>query len=414
MKFGLKNIRQLLTALGNPHDRFPSVHVAGTNGKGSTAAMIAAMLTASGYKTGLYTSPHLVNFTERIRINGTCVTEEEVVRYTTMMRRKIEEINATFFEATTALAFQYFADQSVEMAVIETGLGGRLDATNVLHPLLSIITSIGLEHTEYLGNSVETISKEKAGIIKERTPCLVGKVGKKELLVISEIARHRHAPLDYVPRSARVEIISRSFGELCLSYRSKHSVYDELCCSMAGDFQENNAAVALAAIDYLRLFGFSKLTKRAVVDGMGHIQRYSGIRGRLDVVSRHPLVIADVAHNPDAIEALVRTLRQLVCKRIVVVFGAMKDKDIAGMVSRLVPVSRLALAVAPATSRAAEPHSIAEVFHSHKARCFVAGSVGEGLKFAKSQRSSSEIILVTGSHFVVGELFREIGKGGRT
>lgn len=403
MKLGLKNIEELLDFLGNPHTRLHAVHIAGTNGKGSTASMIAAVMTASGYKTGLYTSPHLVRFTERIRINGSEISEEDIVRYIRSMRQVIEKTNATFFEVTTAIAFHYFADNKVDIAVVETGLGGRLDATNVLRPLLTIITSVGLDHTEILGGTIEDIAREKAGIIKTDVPCLVGAVDSHVRQILESAARRRNSIL-YIVRD-HTEIIERTYSVYGTTYDVSTS--DLRCanlrCSLPGKFQKTNCALAIAAASFLRRMGFPMINESKIREGFARVQKYSGLRGRLEVISTSPFVIADVAHNPDAMKNLVDSLLRFNIHRVVAVFGIMADKDIVAVVGELRRLTRVCIAVIPHTKRAAEPKAIAQVFHAFGSRCIVGGRVARGTLMAYHEAYEGETILVTGSHYVVGE-----------
>jgi len=407
----LENTQRLLEFLGNPHRKFPSVHIAGTNGKGSTASMIAAILTAAGYKTGLYTSPHLVRFTERIRVNGKEISERQVVQYTRTMREMIERTKATFFEATTAIAFKYFADENVDIAVVETGLGGRLDATNVLHPVLTIITSVGFDHTEILGRRLESIAREKAGIIKRNVPCIVGNVPSPVRKIFKAVAARRHGQVDFVPDWTRINVHCASIHGTTFDIHSPSFAYKNLSCSLAGKFQENNIALALEAISLLKDVGFEQLHQRFVRAGLSQVQQYTGLRGRLECVSTQPLVIADVAHNPDAMRTLMDSLRSLKIHRVVAVFGVMRDKDLTGIASELRRLSRVCIAVAPRTTRAAEPEYIARVFHSLQSRCIVGSTVAEGVSLAYQEAYNQEPILVTGSHYVVGEFVEKFTHG---
>ncbi len=251
MKLGLRNTRQLLRFLGDPHKTFPSIHLAGTNGKGSTSAFLASIMMEAGLRTGLYTSPHLVRFGERIRIDGKELSEERLVSYVRDLRRTIDSIGATFFEATTAIAFRYFADEHIDMGVIETGLGGRFDSTNVLVPVASVITTIGLDHTDVLGDTVEKIAKEKGGIIKPRVPVILGHIHGAPLSVLRDLARARHAPLRLATVSASCIAVERQ-GALSLRFRTGllHGV--TITPGFGGSFQVDNAQLAIAVATVLK------------------------------------------------------------------------------------------------------------------------------------------------------------------
>ncbi len=373
--------------------------------------MIAAGLTASGYRTGLYTSPHLVNFTERIRVNGKPIPERYLTSYTQLLKKEIEKTKATFFEATTAIAFQYFKDRAVDIAVIETGLGGRLDATNVVTPLLTIITSIGLEHTDILGESLKSIAYEKGGIIKQNVPCIVGTVGRGELEVLRRIARKRRTSLIHLPQISRTAIKSYSLMGFTADIPTPFTLYENIHFPLGGEFQIRNLATALTAMDRLRLNGYSRLTATTIRMGLAKIQGLTGLRGRLEVFSKNPLIILDVAHNPDAVRALVDSLRKLYARKMVLVFGVMKDKNVRGMVTELVRLNRIAFAVAPETARAADSKSIAKVFHGMRSRCLCARNVSQALQLAAREAGPGEAILTTGSHYVVGDFLKENDPG---
>lgn len=409
IKVGLKNIQSLLSFSGNPERRFPSIHIAGTNGKGSTAAMIASILTASGYKTGLYTSPHLVHFGERIRIDGKRIDEEEIVRYTKLLRPAIERTGATFFEATTAMAFQYFADQHVDVAVIETGLGGRLDATNVLTPLLSIITTIGLDHTEYLGTTLAKIAYEKGGIIKEGVPCLTSVKDSSSLHVLKSTAKSRQTRIIRADMRSTMRISGNSLDGLILEITTDRKKYTNLKVSLVGEHQSGNARLAILAAEYLRTeHAFD--TEKGIRRGLGAVQHFSGLRGRLDVISSSPLVIADVGHNPDGIRTALSALRKICPGKFVTLFGVMKDKDYRGMIREIGAVSRVTVAVQPETERALASSIIAEEFHVLGYKAIDGRRVAEGLAIAKSEARTNEPILVIGSHYVVGETILALEK----
>ena len=415
IKAGLENIRELLEFLGNPERRFPAVHIAGTNGKGSTASMIASILTASGYRTGLYTSPHLIEFSERIRIDGNPIARKEIVRYTHSMRSRIEKIKGTFFEATTAMAFKYFADEKVDVAVIETGLGGRWDATNVITPLVSVITNLGLEHTEYLGSTISRIAFEKGGIIKPGRPCVTGAAQPAAIRRLRAIAKKRHVNLIRADRASSVKIVNRSIDRLEVDLRAQGSMYRKLAISLAGDHQARNAQLAVLAVRQLRQNrAFRRISEPGIRSGMGSIRRLSGLRGRLELVHEEPWVIADVAHNPDAIATLIDSLRRLVWGNFLTVFGVMRDKDYCGMIRRLAEISRLVVAVRPRTERALEGRTIVENFHAAGTSAIDGGSVARGAGMALRAAGRGEWILVTGSHYVVGELLIFLNGGVET
>jgi dihydrofolate synthase/folylpolyglutamate synthase len=415
MKFGLRNITSLLRSAGSPHQRFRSIHIAGTNGKGSTAAFLASMFTEAGYKTGLYTSPHLVHFTERIRIDGRKIPERRLVTYTSFLRRHIERVKATFFEATTCVAFMYFADEGVDIAIVETGLGGRLDATNTLTPVVSVITGISRDHTEHLGNSLESITKEKGGIIKPGVPCVTGVTEPHLLRILKSIATHKGTSVYSAQRLVRLRTESGKRDRitlLCNQAEIKH-----LRLGLSGTFQHQNARVALAAVSMLlrnrRLAKeFHHLSPRAIQRGLERVVRNTGLRGRLELVRwKGRSVLLDVAHNPDAVAKLVGELRRNISRDLIVVLGVMGDKEYGPMVKSIGKVARRVIAVAASTDRALKPHILFSRLQAEGILAVHAGSVTSGLRMALRIAKRDDLILVTGSHFVVGETLGEIERG---
>lgn len=404
IKAGLHNIRCLLDELNHPEKYYPCIHIAGTNGKGSTAAMVAAVLTASGYRTGLYTSPHLIHFTERIRIDGVKISEGDLVAYTKSLKPTIIKLKATFFEATTAIAFKYFAEEKVDIAVIETGLGGRLDATNVIQPIVSIITNIGLEHTDILGNTLKQITYEKGGIIKSFAPCITGAAHKTVLGTLKKISKMKKILLIQADSYSRVEIHLNTFSGTEVSISTATDTYNHLYISLAGDHQIRNAQLALICLEYIKQsVGFDRINNQSIFRGFKFIRELTGIRGRLETFHAGRLVITDVAHNPEGIQTLIMALNKLHIGKIIVVFGVMRDKDYQTMLTSLQPVSRLTIAVRPEMPRALENHCIVSILHKMHQRVYDGGTVVNGLKIGFNEARATEPVLVTGSHYVVGQ-----------
>ena len=401
MKFDLGVTKALLRFLGRPEKTFPAVHVAGSNGKGSTSSLLAAALTASGYQTGLYTSPHLVDFRERIRVDGKMIAQEDVCRLLTLLWPHVEKLSATFFETTTAMAFRYFADRHVDIAVVETGLGGRLDATNVLRPEVSVITNIGREHTQILGSTLSAIAREKAGIIKRGVPCVSGVVRGDALNVIRRECRKRGSRL-LVRKKDDVKISTSTLDGITVDASAIAKHFDGLYVSLAGSFQAANVAVALHTLRVLRERGWRRITETTTRSGFARVQKTTGLWGRLTVLRRSPLVIADVAHNPQAMRSLCASLRQLGLRRLLAVFGVMQDKRYKPMIRSLGTIAARAIVVAPTTSRSRRTGELAAEFRRQNIPAFEADSVSSGIDRAMRQHSRSAILL-TGSHFVVGE-----------
>ena len=402
MKLGLRNIRALLRFCHNPHKQFRSVHVAGTNGKGSTSAMIAAVLQSAGYRTGLYTSPHLVKFNERIRINGEMISDADLIRYAGLFRPKIDELKATFFEATTAIAFKYFADKKVDIAIIETGLGGRLDATNVLQPEVSVITSIAKDHTQQLGRSLRKIASEKGGIIKRGKACVVGTLSRNALLELRKIAKQRHSRLITTDKVRTTRVAEEEHGFQIADIRTENAYYEDLRIPLLGKYQLRNSTVAITALEWLQTKGIS-VTMPAIRRGFEHVQHLTGLRGRFEILQGRPLIILDVGHNPEAVSATVDSLRGIEYRKLLLVFGVMKDKDYRSMMRILAALKPAVFAVQPGTERALSAAIIADIFRKLNCHAHSCGGVAEGIGDALRTQKKNDLLLVCGSHYVVGE-----------
>lgn len=401
MKFGLRGIKALMRRLGNPERRLRCVHVAGSNGKGSTAAMIAAVLTAAGYRTGLYTSPHLIDFTERIRIDGKPIAQKAVVRLTRGLQRTIESQRTTFFEAVTAMAFQYFKEEEVDVAVIETGLGGRLDATNVIRPLVSVISTISLEHADLLGNSLKKIAYEKAGIVKPGIPCVSGVRSAQALQVIRSVCRRRRSRF-IDTRSARIRVSHRQLSGSVISLDFGGVRISEVALSLGGKHQARNAVLAIAVLQELALRGF-KIHKEAIRHGLASLNDLTGFQGRLLLINRQPPVIADVAHNIESMRMLVKALRDFGVTKPHVVFGVMRDKPFRTMIRILASAARSVAAVQPGTNRSLDAAQTESEFRRHRIPVIYRGDVRGGVRRAVAAAGKKGTVLITGSHFVVGE-----------
>lgn len=406
MKFGLENIKKLCETLENPHQDYPTIHIAGTNGKGSTSAMIASVLTASGYKTGLYTSPHLLMFNERIRIDGKPISDDELITYTKIIRSEIEKYRATFFEATTAIGFKYFSDQKIDIAVIETGLGGRLDATNIITPLISIITNIGLEHTEYLGSTTKSIAHEKAGIIKPFVPCLTAARDEDAFRVIQSVTRKSNSALNHIDDNTKLVFLKNDLQAQYIDLKIWNTKLNNLKLTMLGKFQEDNIRLSALALSLLRKKYSYKITDRSIRSGFSGVKLFSGLRGRFDLLSKNPLIIGDVAHNTQAFINLKATLFRLGIYKVIVVFGLMKDKDLDTIVQEIGGFARIVITCSPKTERAIPSDTIASKFKISNIPCIDGKTPKYSLKIAKNYASSNEIILITGSHYVLAEAMR--------
>ena len=413
IKFGLSNSIQLMGLMGDPQHRFRSVHIAGTNGKGSTAAFLAGMLTAAGYRVGLYTSPHLVSFTERIRINGAPITEERVVRLAERVRSRYEQVLSaeggplipTFFEVTTTMAFTCFAEERVDIAVVEAGMGGRLDSTNVITPLAAVITNIDLEHTEFLGTTLGLIAGEKAGIIKPGVPVVTGAVQPEVLAVIEAQARSAGSPVFRMPQDFGAEWTTA--GPLQeFDYRGIALRLPRLRISLLGRHQIGNACLALATLECIGKAGMT-VPEPALRAGLAQ----AVWEGRLERMAQRPDIYLDGAHNPASAQVLADTLRDLrrSYRRMVLVVGILKDKDYRGILDRLVPLADKVVVTRPNYSRALDTAALAAEISAMHRNVDATGSVAEAVDLARREAQGEDLIIITGSLYTVGDaraLFR--------
>ena len=408
IKFGLANSALLLEHMGGPQRRFRSVHIAGTNGKGSTAAYLDSMLRAAGHRVGLYTSPHLVSFTERIRIDGEPITEQRVVELAERVRRSYEGrpapdgqgvLSPTFFEVTTAMAFTCFAEEGVDIAVVEAGMGGRLDSTNVITPLVSVITNIDLEHTEFLGPTLAAIAGEKAGIIKEGVPVVTGTVQPEALAVIEAQASAKHARLYRMPEDFGPENLSPGVRP-AFDYRGIFRSTKGLRAGLLGRHQVMNAGLALAATECLAAAGVP-LPDDAVRSGLASARW----PGRLEQVAERPDIYLDGAHNPASAAVLAQALAELkrATGRLHLVLGILRDKDYAGIIERLVPLADHVVVTMPRYERAMDVRSLAGEVRSLCSSVTESEGLGEAIALARGVAAADDLIVVTGSLYTVGD-----------
>ncbi len=408
IKLALANSYCLMDLMDNPHRKFRTVHVAGTNGKGSTSSYLAGMLMAAGFRVGLYTSPHLVSFTERIRINGTPIGEARVVDLAQRVRdayRRLPaadgntEISPTFFEVTTAMAFTCFAEEGIDIAVIEVGMGGRLDSTNVIRPLVSVITNIDLEHTDFLGSTIEQIAGEKAGIVKPGVPLVTGVVQPEAMRVVEGAAAKQQARILRLGKDFSAEYAGIG-SEQIFDYRGIQVHYRGLRLQMLGRYQIDNACLALAAVECLRDTGI-KVDENAVRLGLGQARW----EGRMERVMNSPDIFLDGAHNPASAKKLSVLIRDLMpaYRRLILIIGILGDKDYRGIVSELAPLADHVVVTKPQYSRALNVQVLADEICRLHAHVSTAETVGEALSRARDMASVDDLILVTGSLYVVGD-----------
>ncbi|MDE3089971.1 MAG: bifunctional folylpolyglutamate synthase/dihydrofolate synthase, partial [Chloroflexota bacterium] len=413
--FDLTRMDRLLAALGNPQRRFGCVHVAGTKGKGSTAAMIESVLRAARFRAGLYTSPHLHTFRERIRVDGAMIAQSDVVAGIEKIKPLAAEIpGLTAFEVMTALAFNCFANQGVDLAVLEVGLGGRLDATNVVTPLVSVITSISYDHTAILGDTLAQIAREKAGILKPNIPAVSAPQRDEALEVVERVANENRAPLIAISPDLEFQVSDADFQVTFIDQNldgqrftltRQSETFDlslftlGLQIGLLGKHQLTNAATALAALHVLRDQGI-RIPDAAIQQGLAHVEWH----GRFEIIAREPFIVLDGAHNADSTQQLVETLLDVFPRaRLHFVFGASRDKDIAGMFAALCPHAASLVLTRAHNPRAADLARLADLAAEHKTETSIAPDLASALRDAQSRAASSDVICVTGSLFVVAE-----------
>ncbi len=397
MDLKLERVAEALRCCGSPHLRFPTIHVAGTNGKGSTATFLHAMLSAAGYRVGLFTSPHLIDFCERIRLGFTWITEQEVIDGVAAIRTAIEpaSINLTPFELMTVLAFRAFAQAGVDIAVVEVGLGGRLDATNVLTPLVAAITSIGLDHQAYLGSTIAEIAREKGGIIKPSVPTVIGGVDDESRQVLCSLAQDRKSPTYLLGQDFRIQ----DWDNGHVHYHGLRWQLRDLQLGLCGRFQHTNAAIALAALECVQhAFPITEV----------HVRR--GLQtarwpGRLDVVSQQPLVILDGAHNPHAMQTLVAELPTILQgRKVKLLFAVMRDKDWRTMIPLLAPLVSEVVVTRVQQPRAEDPAALQAAFTPF-CPVRIMNDAQVACRQLLATTTSEEALLIAGSLFLVGEVY---------
>lgn len=405
-KKDLTNVRLLCNALGNPENNFRSIHIAGTNGKGSVSHMLSAVLQKHGYKTGLYISPHYIDYRERIKVNGEYISKNYVRHFIEKNRSLLDEIQPSFFEMTVALAFHYFSDQGVDLAVIETGLGGRLDSTNILHPILSIITNISWDHADMLGDSFEKIAIEKAGIIKNHTPALIGRIQNETLPVFQKNAAEKHAPL------FTAEQLIPSFhcdqGPLGLAKVQYNAPMGsgEFQPGLTGIYQEENIRTALAACALLQQACKLPLKSSSIHEALSQVVTLTRIMGRWQILQNQPLLICESAHNEDGIAHLMRQIENIPFLQLHLVCGFVKDKDLARILNQFPKHARYYFVQAK-IPRAMPAQELLELAKTYQLFGKANVSVKRGLSQALRNANPEDLILVSGSIFVVGEVLEK-------
>jgi len=402
IKKDLTNTLALCKALGNPQTKFKTIHVAGTNGKGSTSHMLASILQEAGYKTGLYTSPHLTDFRERIRINGNMISEQKVIDFVAQHQELFESVKPSFFEWTVALCFQHFATEKVDIAIIETGLGGRLDSTNIIEPVLSVITNIGWDHTDLLGDTLPKIAFEKAGIIKEKTPIVIGEYQEETFPVFKEKSKLSESELILAMQKVNVLYFNSSINHAAFDVQFQFGLYwKNVYSDLTGIYQEKNIRTVLACLEPMRKVGFL-INEQHLRDGLSFVKKNTGLLGRWQILNKQPLTICDTGHNINGIAYVLEQISQQNFEHLHFVIGMVKDKDIVKILA-LLPVNATYY-----FTKANIPRALSELDLQAQASNFqlkgkTYPSVKEAIAAANNAASKNDLIFIGGSTFVVAE-----------
>ena len=379
-KADLGNITKICELLNNPQHNIKTIHVAGTNGKGSTSHMIASVLQEAGYKVGLYTSPHLKDFRERIRINGESISQKEVIEFVHTNKNLLQEITPSFFEWTVGLAFHYFEKKQTDINVIETGLGGRLDSTNIISPEVSLITNISLEHTAILGDTIELIAKEKGGIIKKNTPVVIGETNSITKPIFEKIANELKSPI----------------------YFSDENIEEKYELDLKGNIQQKNAKTCLQTIEVLNKKGW-KIDEVSIKNGLENVIKNTQLLGRFQLISKNPFIVLDTAHNPNGIESLIKEIETYPFQKLHVVIGMALDKN-HDSIFRLFPVNTQFYFCSSSNERILKGRNLKKIASKFGLAGKSYKSVSKGLKKAKNDSNKDDFIVVTGSNFIVADI----------
>jgi dihydrofolate synthase / folylpolyglutamate synthase len=405
-KDNLDNTIQLCDYYDNPHKKIKTIHVGGTNGKGSVSHMIAAILQSAGYKTGLYTSPHLIDFRERIRINGEMISTDEVVEWVEDYREKNDEwnIEPSFFELTVVMAFDFFARHEVDVAIIEVGLGGRLDSTNIITPEISVITNIGLDHTTLLGDTIEKIAYEKAGIIKDGIPVVIGTRQEDTVSVFAEAAALKLAPLFYADQEFAVSYAMADLegNQMLTVSRNDRLLYPQLKLDLKGMYQQKNVPAVLKTMELLQQMGW-EISEENIITGFAHAKKLTGLQGRWQILGYNPLLVCDVAHNTDGIAEVIRQIEQTPHKDLHMVLGFVNDKDISGILN-LLPTDATYYFASADIPRALDERELARYAAEFGLQGSAYSSVEKAFDTAVNRAERNDLVFIGGSTFVVAEI----------
>jgi len=404
-KADLGNTTALCKMLGNPEREFSSIHIAGTNGKGSTSHFLVSILQEAGYKTGLFTSPHLKDFRERIKVNGKMICKKEVTIFVQQHLTDFNHIQPSFFEWAFALAAWYFAKEKVDFAVIETGMGGRLDSTNVVKPIITVITNIGLDHTQFLGTTLNEIAAEKAGIIKHEIPVIIGETSPETSDVFDEFSKKNQSEITYADRQI---VLNQSHYTrhrpplLCAEYYSQIGNTYKITSPLAGKYQLKNLATVLAAVEKMQYSGIY-IHHKQIITGIRNVVKNTRLMGRWQTLSRHPLTIADIGHNPDGIHEVLGQIAETPHQKLHFVIGVVNDKDVHSMLGKL-PKDATYYFCKANIPRGLDAAELAKQADEFALQGNVYASVKEALKAAQQSAGTNDLVMVGGSAFVVAEV----------
>ncbi len=402
-KKDLTNIKLLCKHIGNPQNKFKSIHIAGTNGKGSVSHILASILQTAGYKIGLYTSPHLKDFRERIRINGKMISEDDVVNFIKENKSNFEEIKPSFFEMTVAMAFNHFAKNKVDIAIIETGLGGRLDSTNIITPILSVITNISFDHTQFLGNTIKEIAYEKAGIIKENIPVVIGETHEGSSKVFLEVAKNNNSKIYFADKEYKIDysMLSADYKQIFNVEKDSKTIYKKLKTDLLGLYQKKNVISSLKAIDIIN--GEYNISKENIYDGLLNVQKNTGFAGRWNIIDYNPLIVADTGHNIAGINEVIAQLKATAYKKLHFIYGCVNDKDIDNIL-KLLPKKATYYFTQAKIPRALNANILQKKAKKHNLYGEIFVKTIDAFNSAKQNADKRDLILIGGSTFIVAEL----------
>jgi len=402
-KKDLDNIIALCEHSDNPHHKFKNIHVGGTNGKGSVSHILTSVLQTAGYKTGLYTSPHLKDFRERIKINGEFISKKNIIEYVEKNKSFFEKLQPSFFEITVAMAFEYFAIQKVDIAIIEVGLGGRLDSTNIVNPLLSVITNISSDHIQFLGETLPEIAKEKAGIIKEKTPVIIGEYQKEVADIFINTAKNKNAPIYFANKeySSDYEMLSIDYKQILNIKKNNKPEFYDLETDLIGTYQKKNIICALKTIDILK--GQFTISKNDIYKGILNVTKKTNFNGRWQILGYNPLIIADTGHNEAGIKEIISQIKNTAYNKLHFIFGTVNDKNIDAIL-KLLPKNATYY-----FTKAKIPRALDEIILFEKAKKIglsgkAFSTVKKAYSIAKQNASKNDLIFIGGSTFIVAEI----------